>query len=74
VPLTTIRQPTRFMGLLAVETMLSRIETPQMPARDVMLVCDLIVRESCGSNLPPKQKRVSRATRPPKNSYANADP
>jgi hypothetical protein len=39
-----------------------------------MLVCDLIVRESCGSNLPPKQKRVSRATRPPKNSYANADP
>lgn len=74
VPLTTMRQPTRFMGLLAVETMLSRIETPQMPARDVMLVCDLIVRESCGSNLPPKQKRVSRTPRQPKNSYANADP
>lgn len=48
VPLTTMHQPTRHMGAVAVETMLSRLESPSLAARDVLLACDLRVRKSCG--------------------------
>jgi DNA-binding LacI/PurR family transcriptional regulator len=30
--------------------MLERIEHPNMPARDILLDCQLIVRRSCGSS------------------------
>lgn len=51
VPLTTIRQPVKDMALESVRTMLDRIEHPEMSARDILLKTELIVRESCGSNL-----------------------
>lgn len=47
-PLTTIRQPIRRMGVLAVETLLEIIKHPQAPPRRVILPTELIVRQSCG--------------------------
>jgi hypothetical protein len=47
VPLTTVRQPCREIGLAAVATMLERIASPDMPARDILLNCKLVVRTSC---------------------------
>ena len=51
VPLTTLRQPCREMGEVAITTMLDRIAHPGMPARDVTLDCKLVIRKSCGSHL-----------------------
>jgi DNA-binding LacI/PurR family transcriptional regulator len=50
VPLTTVRQPCHDIGAAAVWTMIERIEHPNMPARDILLDCQLIVRRSCGSS------------------------
>jgi GntR family transcriptional regulator of arabinose operon len=50
VPLTTIRQPGEMIGTIAVKMMMDRIENPRLPAREVSLACDLIVRESCGAH------------------------
>ncbi len=49
VPLTTLRQPCHEIGAAAVWTMIERIQHPNMPARDILLDCQLIVRRSCGS-------------------------
>jgi GntR family transcriptional regulator of arabinose operon len=49
VPLTTLRQPTREIGDVALAVMLDRIHRRDVPPRHVQLHCDLIVRESCGS-------------------------
>lgn len=46
VPLTTVRQPCRDIGEAAMETMLSRIASPNRPSREVMVECRLVVRES----------------------------
>lgn len=51
VPLTTVRQPCREIGEAALRLMLERIQRPGMPARTVLLDCELIVRESCGAAL-----------------------
>jgi DNA-binding LacI/PurR family transcriptional regulator len=48
VPLTTMHQPTRDIGSVAVETLVSRLAVPRLPARDVSLACELLVRESSG--------------------------
>ncbi|HZT31043.1 MAG TPA: GntR family transcriptional regulator [Bryobacteraceae bacterium] len=48
VPLTTLRQPCQEMGAAAVSAMLDRIAHPEMPARDILLDCKLIVRQSSG--------------------------
>ncbi|MGI9075639.1 MAG: GntR family transcriptional regulator [Bryobacteraceae bacterium] len=53
VPLTTVRQPCRAIGEAALSTMLSRIEAPKIPARDVLLDGELVIRESCGISLSP---------------------
>ena len=49
VPLTTLRQPTREIGEAALSAMLERVAHPGLPARDILLHCDLIVRASCGA-------------------------
>ncbi len=49
VPLTTLHQPCRDIGRIAMAVMLDRIENPDLPSRDVLLSCQLIVRKSCGS-------------------------
>ena len=48
VPLTTLWQPCQEIGEAAIDVMLSRIARPELPARDILLDCQLIVRESCG--------------------------
>src|SRR5262249_22628559 len=44
VPLTTMRQPCAEIGTMAMQTMLSRIEKPDLPARDILLDCKLVIR------------------------------
>lgn len=48
VPLTTIHQPCREIGEAAMAAMLSRVERPQMLARDILLEFRLVIRDSCG--------------------------
>jgi len=48
VPLTTLRQPTRELGAVALATMLDRIQRPDLPPRDILLHGELIIRQSCG--------------------------
>lgn len=48
-PLTTLRQDCAEIGAAAMSTMLDRISHPKQPTRDVLLRCNLIVRQSCGS-------------------------
>jgi GntR family transcriptional regulator, arabinose operon transcriptional repressor len=50
VPLTTQHQPCRDIGRIALAIMLDRISNPDLPARDVLLGCEMIVRQSCGSH------------------------
>jgi DNA-binding LacI/PurR family transcriptional regulator len=50
VPLTTVRQPCREIGEAALRVMLERLARPQIPARDVLLECTLVIRESCGAH------------------------
>jgi GntR family transcriptional regulator of arabinose operon len=50
VPLTTLRQPCQELGAAAMDLMLDRLERPDAPARDVLLNCELIVRQSCGAS------------------------
>lgn len=49
VPLTTLRQPCQRIGAAALSTMLERLQDPAAPARDVLLECEIVVRQSCGS-------------------------
>ena len=49
VPLTTIHQPCREIGETALKLMIERLDRPKMPARDVLIDCPLIVRQSCGA-------------------------
>ena len=51
VPLTTMHQPCREIGMAAMSAMLERIARPDMPVRDVLLECPLVVRDSCGARL-----------------------
>ena len=50
VPLTTLRQPTSQLGDAALAAMLERVARTHLPTRDILLNCELIVRESCGAN------------------------
>jgi len=52
VPLTTIRQPCQNLGKMAISMMLDRIAHPDLPTRDLLLSCELVVRKSCGSLQP----------------------
>jgi GntR family transcriptional regulator, arabinose operon transcriptional repressor len=49
VPLTTVHQPCREIGIAAMTTMLERIRRPGMAARDVLLETNLVIRDSCGA-------------------------
>jgi DNA-binding LacI/PurR family transcriptional regulator len=50
VPLTTVRQPCREIGVAAASAMLERVAIPKMPTRDILLDCKLVVRDSCGAH------------------------
>jgi GntR family transcriptional regulator, arabinose operon transcriptional repressor len=49
VPLTTIHQPCDQLGAAAIQAMVQRIETPDMPPREILVDFHLVVRESCGT-------------------------
>ena len=51
VPLTTMRQPAIALGAEAMRVLVSRRQEMDMPAREVMLKADLVVRRSCGAEL-----------------------
>ena len=51
VPLTTLRQPCFEIGMAAMQAMLARLENPLMVPRTISLDCEIIIRESCGSNI-----------------------
>ena len=46
VPLTTVRQPCRDIGIAAMHAMLERLAHPDMPTRDILLAATLTCRES----------------------------
>ncbi len=49
VPLTTVHQPCRAIGEAAMGAMLERVKRPRMLARDILVECRLVIRESCGA-------------------------
>jgi len=51
VPLTTIHQDCAGIGMVAMATMLERIEHPELPVRDVAVTTSLVIRRSCGAHL-----------------------
>jgi len=54
VPLTTVHQPCKEIGVAAVAAMVERVAAPDMPIRDILLDCSLVIRDSCGMNLEAK--------------------
>ena len=56
VPLTTIRQDCSEIGRAALSLMLARLREPKRKAWDVRVPFELVVRQSCGSKLPPAVK------------------
>jgi GntR family transcriptional regulator of arabinose operon len=48
VPLTTIHQPCREIGLAAAAAMTERRQRPEMPGREILVECFLVIRESSG--------------------------
>ena len=49
--LTTIHQPCRDIAVVAFQTMLERLAEPSLPARKILLMPGLVIRESCGAYL-----------------------
>ncbi len=49
VPLTTIRQPAKSLAREGVRTILDRMKEPDLPARDIIVATELVIRESCGA-------------------------
>lgn len=57
-PLTTVQQPTEEMGRLAAEMLFDCIEgkrAPQKKVRCERLPCRLVIRQSCGADIPSKK-------------------
>jgi DNA-binding LacI/PurR family transcriptional regulator len=50
VPLTTLRQPARQIGAVALSAMLDRVAGAELPTRDILLHGSLVVRGSCGTH------------------------
>jgi len=49
VPLTTMHQNCPAIGVIAMATMLERIEHRELPTREIQLPTRLVIRRSCGS-------------------------
>lgn len=55
IPLTTVHQPCREIGIAAMAAMLERVTNPNMPVRDILLDCKLVIRDSCGATISSKR-------------------
>ena len=62
VPLTTIHQDCAGIGMVAMATMLERLEHPELPVRDVTVPTSLVVRRSCGSAFVCRAREVDEGT------------
>ncbi|MCB0051351.1 MAG: substrate-binding domain-containing protein, partial [Caldilinea sp.] len=51
-PISVVRQPTRQIGQVAAEMILSLIDGSPVPEKRVVLPCDLVVRQSCRAKNP----------------------
>ncbi len=49
-PLTTVRQPTHRVGVVAAETLIDLIEDPESGPRRIILPTELVIRASCGAS------------------------
>jgi len=61
VPLTTLHQPCQHIGAAAVRALTERIANPELPPRDILFQCELVVRESCGAHMNGSKPQRSRA-------------
>ena len=62
VPLTTMHQPRRDIGVIAFKMMMDRIAEPTLPGSQRCIAPRLVVRESCGARLArvPRTPTLSR--------------
>lgn len=51
ISLTTLIQPCREIGLVAINALIQRIENKNLPPRDIRLNFSMKIRQSCGANL-----------------------
>ncbi|RLC83396.1 MAG: LacI family transcriptional regulator, partial [Chloroflexi bacterium] len=56
-PLTTVRQPIYEIGRRICRMLLERLQTGSPQKEHVILQPELVVRASCGANLPPRERR-----------------
>jgi GntR family transcriptional regulator, arabinose operon transcriptional repressor len=49
VPLTTMHQPCQMIAQAAMNAIRTRLQTPELPARQILTSAKLIVRQSCGA-------------------------
>jgi LacI family transcriptional regulator len=50
-PLTTVRQPIRRAGVLAVEMLIDILENGAEPPQRIILPTELVIRDSCGAGV-----------------------
>jgi LacI family transcriptional regulator len=50
-PLTTVRQPIRRAGVLAVEMLIDILENGAVPPQRIILPTELVIRDSCGAGV-----------------------
>ena len=55
IRLTTVRQPVIQFGAKAVELLIDIIENGTNPPRHILMETELVIRESCGSQIKGKQ-------------------
>ncbi len=60
--LTTMRQPMRAMGSLAVDMLFERIKNPQAEPKHTKFTPELIIRKSCGAHQAANSTRVRMGT------------
>jgi GntR family transcriptional regulator, arabinose operon transcriptional repressor len=60
IPLTTLHQNCGEMGAVALSTMLDRLRSPSTSARDILLPCEVVIRESCGAQLGSRQSASAK--------------
>jgi DNA-binding LacI/PurR family transcriptional regulator len=58
IPLTTQHQPCFDIGRVAMSAMLERLARPDLPPRDILLNCTLVIRASCGGGKATQSKQT----------------
>ncbi len=63
VPVTTVKQPLTEIAEMAIDLIAMKKRNPRMVIQSVVIPSQLVIRQSCGCNTAPKQKKVSRKQR-----------